>query len=78
MSSCEIVPGWNNSGWLADTVTIVPLSYKKAFDYHRGEYVDLYALQKKKLEEKNKEEAELTIDLRVNALKGATSTSKPS
>lgn len=44
LSSCEIIPGWNNSGWLADTVTIVPLSLKKGFDYHRSEYNDLYAM----------------------------------
>ena len=42
LSSCELVPGWNNSGWLADTITIVPLSSKNAFDHHRPELVDLY------------------------------------
>ena len=57
LSSCEIIPGWNNSGWLADTVTLIPLSYKKAFDYHRGELIDLHHTNKKKLEEKNKLDA---------------------
>ena len=35
LSSCDLIPGWNSSSWLADTVTINPLSLKKSFDHNR-------------------------------------------
>ena len=41
LSSCEFAPGWNNSGWLADSIIIYPnRSKKNSFDNCREQILE--------------------------------------
>ena len=35
LTSCYLQPGWNNSGWLADTISIYPNRKKTDENYER-------------------------------------------
>lgn len=33
LSACELKPVWNNAGWLADSLTVIPSSKEGSFDH---------------------------------------------
>ena len=55
LSSCEFQAVWNNSGWIADSITIYPSKpNKKTFDIQREEMLEQQ--KKKPKEEKQRDE----------------------
>ena len=41
LSSCEFTAGWNNSGWLADSIMVCPSkAKKKSFDHCRDQMIE--------------------------------------
>ena len=55
LSSCEFSAGWNNSGWLADSIVIQPnKAKKKTFENSREELQEFQKLK----EMKNKKETD--------------------
>mmetsp|Transcript_15752 Transcript_15752/g.24244 ORF Transcript_15752/g.24244 Transcript_15752/m.24244 type:complete len:100 (+) Transcript_15752:231-530(+) len=59
LSSCEFEPGWNNSGWLADSIVIYPNRTKQnCFDLQRDQF-----LEQKKMKQQPKKQTKDKDDL---------------
>lgn len=55
LTACQLDPGWNNSGWLADSINIYPNRLKrKTYENTREEYLE----QRKRDEKAIKEQEE--------------------